>query len=176
MIPSESGDRVRTAVYDSFVKIGRAPALADLADASGLSLDGTRQTLQALADAHVLVLQPGGDAIWMAMPFSNLPTAFRVTAADPAGTAGSWWANCAWDALGIAALLAGAGHAVARGGIDVVTSCPDCREPLVLTVHDVSSPAGPTLRFAPPHDGHEAEGVVHFALPAADWWTDIGFT
>ena len=41
----------------------------------------------------------------MAHPFSGVPTAFRVEADDR-----TYWANCAWDTLGIPAAL----HADAR--------------------------------------------------------------
>ncbi|MEO7238488.1 MAG: organomercurial lyase, partial [Gemmatimonadales bacterium] len=46
------------------------------------------------AAAHVLVLDPATRGLWMAMPFSAVPTSFRVTTPS-----GEWWANCASDAL-----------------------------------------------------------------------------
>lgn len=59
----------------------------------------------------------------------------------------SWHANCAWDALAILALV-GDGVATKDG------------EPL-WEVHDGV--------VTPP-------GVVHFVVPAREFWTDIGFT
>ncbi len=44
----------------------------------------------------------------------------------------------------------------------IATVCGDCDEPMSLTVR------GGTLL--------ETEGTVHFALPAARWWNDVGFT
>jgi hypothetical protein len=43
----------------------------------------------------------------------------------------------------------------------VSTWCPDCREPLQVSVENNRLTSG--------------EGVVHFAVPAAHWWDDIGF-
>ena len=54
--------------------------------------------------------------------------------------------NCAWDAFGIAALVG------PSATIDL--RCGDCDRPVEL---------------APP-------AIVHFAIPAARWWDDIGET
>jgi hypothetical protein len=85
----------------------------------------------------------------MANPFSAVPTPFRVLADDGR----SWWGNCIWDALGILAMLA------VDGIVD--TTCPDCGEPLQLRIE--------RERLEP------VEAVVHFAVPAARWWDNIGF-
>jgi hypothetical protein len=63
---------------------------------------------------------------------------------------GPWWGNCAWDALGIAA-------AVGR------------REGTITDASGIAvrlrggEPVAPGVRF-------------HVAVPARDWWADIGFT
>ena len=167
----------RAAIFDALLRTGRAPALAELAERSGLEVGRARDALHRLAQTHVVVLQPGADAIWMAMPFSALPpTAFRVSAERSDGTAGAWWANCAWDALGIAAMLAGAGLAAARSPIRVETTCPDCDRPLALTVRADAPSAEQAVRRDDPDADGSPEPVVHFAVPAARWWDDIGFT
>lgn len=66
----------------------------------------------------------------------------------------AWWANCAWDALGIAA-------ATGRD-VKIATECADCGAPLALAVRGGMLAAG--------------KGVAHFAVPAARWWDDIGYT
>jgi hypothetical protein len=60
-----------------------------------------------------------------------------------------WWGNCSWDAFGIVAAL-GLREAMVRdaGGIEV------------------------RIRDGRP----EGEAVFHVAVPAAEWWADIGFT
>ena len=75
----------------------------------------------------------------MAAPLSARPTPFLVT--TPLGT---YFGNCVWDALGIAAML---GH---DARID--TDCADCGAAMTLEIE------GGELR---------AEGVAHFAVPAA---------
>lgn len=169
--------RLRAAIYDALLREGRAPTLRELAARAALSASEARDALHRLADAHVIVLRPGTDELWMAMPFSAVPTAFRVTAGRADGTAGAWWANCAWDALGLAAMLDGAGLAPAAAPIHIATSCPDCDAPLALTVH--ASEPSPRDAVRPDGDGAsppDEPPVVHFAVPAAEWWRDIGFT
>jgi hypothetical protein len=141
---------VRLAVYRGVVANGVPPAPDDLATELGVSLADVDASLHRLADAHALVLHPGTSSIWMAAPFSAIPTPFEVTVGDR-----SYFANCIWDAMGIPACL----HADAR----IDTSCPDCSEPMGLEVRD-GSLEGP------------ADGVLHFAIPAAKWWEDIGAT
>jgi Alkylmercury lyase len=167
--------RIRTAALQSFVRSGRGPTLDDLAAQAGLSSQAARAALHRLRDAHVVVLQPDSDAIWMAMPFSGVPTAFRVTAERPDATAGAWWANCAWDALGIAAMLAGANLAPAHAPIHIATTCPDCEQPLGVTVRSDAPTAADAVRIAD-MAAQDGTPVVHFAVPASRWWDDIGFT
>lgn len=139
---------VRAEIYRFFVSAGRAPTAADLCEAVGQDQAAIEGSLQRMHEEHLLVLAPGTPYIWMANPFSALPTPFSV-AVDGRG----WFGNCIWDALGIIALLGGSGS--------VTTSCPDCREELKVTVQDGRLISG--------------EGVVHFAIPARHWWDDIGF-
>ena len=102
-----------------------------------------------LHDAHVLVLAPGTPYIWMANPLSALPTPYRVTL-----DAKTFWGNCIWDALGVVAMLGGTGSVSGR--------CPDCGDTLNVAVQDRDVVA-------------TRDYIVHFAVPAARWWDDIGF-
>ena len=141
---------IRLAVYRIVVADGLPPTAPDLAADLGVAIADVEASLQRLADAHVFVLQPGTSSIWMSAPFSAVPTPFEVTVGER-----HYYANCIWDALGIPACL----HT--DGRID--TSCPDCAEPMRLEIHDGG------LR-------EPADGVIHFAVPAAKWWEDIGAT
>ena len=141
--------RVRLSVYDHFVRSGVAPGPDDTAREVDASESAVRDSLERLAAAHVLVLDPGTRRLWMAMPFSAVPTAFRVTAG-----ARHWWANCAWDALGISSML--------QLPAEITSSCADCGGP--PTIHTTG------------HRLEQGSGVVHYAVPAAAWWDDIGFT
>jgi len=140
---------VRVEVYRFFVEQGRPPVANEVATSLGTTQAAMEDAFRRLADAHVLVLAPGTPYIWMANPFSALPTAYPVEAAGR-----RWFANCIWDALGVVAMLGGDGK--------VTTWCADCGERLVTEV------AGNTLVGG--------DGVVHFAVPAAYWWDDIGFS
>ena len=141
---------VRLAVYRTVVADGSPPSAQELATGLGMATADVESSLRRLADAHVFVLQPATSSIWMAAPFSAVPTPFEVTVGER-----RYYANCVWDAFGIPACL----HADAR----IDTSCPDCAEPMRLEIHDgaLQEPAG---------------GMIHFAVPAAKWWEDIGAT
>jgi hypothetical protein len=135
---------LRNRTYARFVELGRAPTAAEVGDEREV-LDGWRR----LHEAHALVLNPATDELRMANPFSAVPTAYRVRAND------RWWyANCAWDAFGIAAALA----ADAR----VESSCPDCGEPYAIELRDEHVDRDDLL--------------FHCLVPARHWWDDIVFT
>jgi hypothetical protein len=141
-------NEVRVQVYRFFVDHGRPPVAAEVAEVLGTEQAAVEDSLRRLADAHVLVLAPGTPYIWMANPLSAIPTPFSVEAAGR-----TWFGNCIWDALGVVAMLGGDGT--------VNTWCPDCDARLEVEV------AGDRLL--------SREGVAHFAVPAAQWWDDIGF-
>lgn len=148
---TEALDRaVRLAVYRGFAEEGHPPTPPEIARELGQDIHAVETSLRRLAAAHVLVLAPGTPYVWMANPFSAIPTTFAVVAGDR-----HYWGSCVWDALGIPVSL----------GVDarIETFCPDCAAPLTLDVRDGA--------LATP-----AEGVIHFAVPAARWWDDIGST
>lgn len=157
---------VRLAVYLHFLEEGRAPTPAELSATLRLPLDDIEAALQRLAEAHVLVLEPGSTAIRMAMPFSNVRTGFRVEVPFL-----SWYANCAWDALGIPALLRGAGRLPSQSPQRITAACPDCDETITLHLAGLD---GPPILFSPiPQEPPAPPPVVHFVVPAAHWWCDI---
>ena len=141
---------VRGHVYSAFVETGQAPTAAQTAAALDLSEPEAEAAYRRLHDAHALVLRPGSTRILMANPLSAAPTPHSVHCR------GRWWfANCAWDALGIPAAM----HEDAV----VESACADCGEPLSLEVRDGKLTRGSEL-------------LVHFVVPARQWWDDIGFT
>jgi hypothetical protein len=141
---------VRLAVYRTFVEDARPPTPPEIAVELGVATLDVEASIRRLADGHVLVLAPGTPYVWMANPFSAIPTPFVVEVGDR-----RYFGNCIWDALGISACL----HADAH----IRTYCPDCSEPLSLDVRDGELASS-------------AEGVIHFAVSAAHWWDDIGST
>lgn len=65
---------VRRAIYRHFVATASAPANERIAAEAGIPAHEVMTSLERLADAHMLVLDPRTRAIWMAMPFSAVPT------------------------------------------------------------------------------------------------------
>ncbi len=150
MQPSaELSNEVRLHVMRQVIETGQVPKVHDTALALGQTPEEVRRAHQWLAEAHVFVLEPGSFELRMANPFSAIPTPFEVSIGGR-----KWWGNCIWDAMGIAATL----KAEAR----ISTRCPDCAYPLSLTVSGAAVSGD--------------SGIVHFAVPAAQWWNDIIFT
>jgi hypothetical protein len=80
---------VRRRIFESFAAAGEPPQVDDA------------ETLGALAERHVLVLDPEDTGqIVMAHPFAA-PGADASVSADGR----TWWGSCAWDALGIVGAL-----------------------------------------------------------------------
>jgi alkylmercury lyase-like protein len=140
---------VRNATYRMIVRLGRAPTAGEVAPEVDLSIGEVESVWRELHSMHALVLSPGTTEIRMANPFSAVPTAYRVRAAD------RWWyGNCAWDALGICAALQTNGR--------IETSCPDCAEQIALEVRDQRV--------------DDERLLFHCLVPASAWWDDIIFT
>jgi len=140
---------LRNATYRLFVELGRAPTLEEVGASVGAPASEVEEGWRRLHEAHALVLDLPHAAIRMANPFSAVPTAFRVHAADR-----DWFANCAWDAFGICVVLGADGR--------IETSCPDCGEAIDVQVR-ANRPDDESL-------------VFHCLVPAAQWWDDIVFT
>jgi hypothetical protein len=141
--------RVRTAVYQHIAQTTAAPTVAQMSRHLGLDAATIRSSYQRLFARRVLVLGSDGESIVMAPPFSGITTQHRVEIGPK-----EYFANCAWDAVGIPAAL----HAPAT----IHTRCEQTLEPIIIRVDD----NGP----------EPVSCVAHFAVPAARWWEDIGFT
>ncbi len=141
--------QVRVHVFRETAATARVPQVAQIAQSLGRPEPEVRQALRELGAAKVLILASNDGDIWAANPFCAVPSGFQVEAAGK-----SYWGICIWDALGIAAAL----------GVDAVVRAPcgDCGEPMTIEVRD-----GKLL---------PSEGIAHFAIPAHQWWDNIGFT
>ncbi len=146
--------QVRMTIYRAIVETTRVPTVAEVAERVGASPSAARDAFGLLHERHALVLEPDGETIRMALPFSGVPTPHRVHVAGR-----SYYANCAWDALGVPAALHQPGVIESR--------CAWSHEPLRLEV----GPDGPLLTewVAP-------TWLAHFAVPAVHWWRDIVYT
>jgi hypothetical protein len=144
---TEIGCQVRAAVYRSLLEQGHAPSVSTLASQLDFTDAQVTAALRALAEAHAIVLRPGTDKVWMAHPFSAIESDFVVRSGHR-----SWFANCVWDGLSILALV---------GGGALETHSPATGQPIHFDVRN---------RIV------SGEGLVHFLVPAARFWDDIGFT
>jgi len=140
---------IRYQIYRFFSEQCRAPSFLELANLLGTDPTATQTSFHKLHARHMIFLEPGADTIRMANPFSAIPTAFRVSAGDR-----QWWANCAWDSLGIAAAL--------HLDVQIEATYPDFPETAALQVA-----AGIV-------DGKGQ--VVYFPLPCRQWYDDLVFT
>lgn len=145
-----STNDVRVEVYRSFVDRGVAPSVGEIATSLGMYRSDVAVALRELADDDVIVLQRGSLDVWLAHPFAAPSAPFKVASGER-----SWDAICIWDGLGILEVVGSDG--------DVRTNCPDCAEPLTVSVTNGEARA--------PDDY-----VVHFGVPAARWYEDVAYT
>ena len=141
--------RLKLAVYRHFAETGRRPKPAEVAARAGVPEAHVPGAYARLRARRLLVLEDDGVSIRMASPFSGVPTPHVV---ESGGI--RYFANCAWDALGIVAALQRPGTVHSR--------CAQSAEPLKLDV----GRAGP----------ERSDWLFHCLVPAAKWWDDIVFT
>jgi hypothetical protein len=67
---------VRHFIYTNFVQTSRPPSTLETAAHFKISIAAVEMAYERLADAHHIALAPGTQSIWMAHPFSGLPTNF----------------------------------------------------------------------------------------------------
>jgi DNA-binding transcriptional MocR family regulator len=146
LLPEQALWDIRAFVYRHFADTTRAPSVDETADAFALTHDQAASAYEALHARHALFLEPGRHEIRMANPFSNIETPFRVQAGDK-----TYFANCAWDSLGIPAAL--------HSDADVEAVCAHSGEQILLQVRD----------------GQVSDSVVlaHFLVPFERWYADL---
>jgi hypothetical protein len=137
----------RLFVYEFMIGNMRPPSIEEIGARFQLSHDDARATLHRLNDAHMLLLHPGADDIQMAHPLSGIPTPFRVYAGDQL-----LYANCAWDTLGIAAMV--------KRDVQVEAVEAFSGEAISYQVVDGDLQADDDL-------------LVNYALPFAQWYDDL---
>src|SRR5438309_560921 len=92
--------RIRLYIYQYFVEYEHPPTHIEVARKFGVSDEEARQAYHRLHDHHTLLLDPGTDNVRMAWPLSAASTDYLVWISGR-----RLWANCAWDSLGIPAML-----------------------------------------------------------------------
>lgn len=142
--------KARAAIYRFIVEHERPPTTDEVAAILRMTSARAALAFQRLNRHHAIFLEPGTLTIRMAHPFSAIPTLFRVQS-----NGRSYWANCAWDMLGIPAAL----HADAE-----------------IAAHYADAAHTPvTLKVA--NDTVHSQGeVIHFPLPFQRWYDDLVHT
>ncbi|KAJ6443516.1 AIF-like mitochondrial oxidoreductase (Nfrl) [Purpureocillium lavendulum] len=172
--------QLRFDVINFWLDQCRPPTVAELASQGGGEGDrdetSVRRGLARLEQLHHLTLYgadvPSPTPIAMAHPFSHLPTPYLVKAGD--GRA--WWANCAWCALGLAAML-------------YPDAAPGANTDVAVSVHALTAPAGALTVLTVTRDGNLVVPPQHrtdtgaeeydlhavFSAPPSRWWADVRF-
>ena len=141
--------QTKLAIYRLFAEQARRPSVEEVAERVGADVQLVLAAYARLRAQRVLVLEADGASIRMAPPFSGVATQ-HVAVVDGK----RYFANCAWDALGVVAALQQPGEVHSR--------CEQSGEPLHLEV-GLDGPPPSTWLF-------------HCLVPAAKWWDDIVFT
>ena len=150
MTQDELDTAVKLALYGVIAETGVTPTSNEIAGKIDIAEEVVLAAFGRLHVKRLLVPEPGDPSrIRMAPPFSGIPTAFPVEARGQ-----RYYANCVWDAFGIAAALHSDAIIPASDGFS--------GEPLTLEVKNNQPVTQPY--------------VAHFAVPAAHWWDDIVFT
>ena len=143
-------EAVRVAVYETFSRSGRAPALHELASQFSTTESEISLALRELHNSRHLALDIDGQIV-MAHPFSSVPLGFSVMGANTL-----WWGGCAWDSFALPHLLHWEHEML------VATRCPTCTHPHAWSVGTDAPPQG--------------DQVAHFLVPAAEMWNDVVHT
>ncbi len=149
---SERDWQLRQHIYQFLVEHTRPPAIGETAVVFAMTEDEARSAYQRLHDAHTLFLEPGTTEVRMANPLSAVATPYRVTV-----NGRTLFANCAWDSLGIPAML-GADASIES----VYTSADGSYTPAQYAI--VNGTLGGD------------DGIVHFPLPFRRWYDDLVHT
>ena len=140
---------IRAFVYRHIEETTRPPLLEETAARFGLTFEQTAAAYEELHGRHAFFLKPGTLVILMANPFSAVETPFIVHANNK-----TYYANCAWDSLGIPAAL----HSDAK----IEARCAQSGDAICLQVTD-GQVSG-------------SDALVHFLIPFRDWYSDLSFT
>jgi hypothetical protein len=168
--------QIRYFVYNHFADTTLPPSIEDTASHFNISNEQASALYRELHSRHALFLDPATLTIRMANPFSGIPTDFKVNANGK-----TYYANCAWDMLGIPVAL----HADAvieaictesndAVRIKIINGQISASQIDYVTLSDSEGslpPTSETLRSA-----QSDMLFVHFPLPFSRWYDDLTFT
>jgi len=138
-------------ILSHILQRGYAPDLATIAaDFGETNLLSTKSTLIELEEQHGVVLHPDKDSVWIMHPLSTAPTNFCIKARGM-----TYWGNCAWCSLGVAALL----------------------QPNDVTISTTAGAEGESVEIAITNGKpSETDYLIHFPVPMTRAWDNVVYT
>ena len=137
------------AILSHIVEHGHAPGNQLLAANFGVTLDEVTEALHSLQEYHGIVLHPHKAEPWVIHPFALSPTNFLVRSER-----GTWWGNCAWCSLGVAALL--------KEDLSIITTLGAYDEQVVISIVK--------------GEIQQKELYIHFPIPMKNAWDNVIYT
>lgn len=152
--------QIRHFVYNHFADTSHGPRVEETASHLGIKIEEAGELYKELHNRHAFFLDPETLTIRMANPFSGIPTDFKVLAKGK-----TYYANCAWDMLGIPAAL----HTDAI----VEAVCTESNDTVQLEIENGNITQAAVLGG---EDTASNNLLVHFPLPFSRWYDDLVFT
>jgi len=150
--------QVRHFVYSHFADTTLPPSVDEAARHFNISIEEASALYKELHNRHAFFLETNMLSIRMAWPFSGIPTDFKVHINGK-----TYYANCAWDMLGIPATL----HTDAV--IEAV--CTESDDSVQLEIKN-----GQIMKSRSEAKWTNYDLLIHFPLPFARWYDDLVFT
>lgn len=141
--------QIRHFVYQHFADTTLPPSAADTAAHFNISTEEAGKYYRELHNRHALFLDLETLTIRMANPFSGIPTDFKVHANGK-----TYYANCAWDMLGIPVVL--------QSDAVIEAVCTESNDLVQLEIKN-----GQITNY---------DLLIHFPLPFARWYDNLTFT
>ena len=152
--------QIRHFVYSHFADTTQPPSVDVTAAHFNISNEEAGEYYKELHNRHTIFLDLETLTIRMANPFSGIPTDFKVHANGK-----TYYANCAWDMLGIPAAL------YTDAAIEAV--CTESNETVQIEIKDGNIAQGGVPAA---EDGDGSGLLVHFPLPFSRWYDDLVVT
>jgi len=141
--------KVRSFVYNHFANTTQPPSMEETAQHFSISVEKASDYYKELHARHAFFLDPNTLTIRMAWPFSAVPTNFKVHANGK-----TYYANCAWDMLGIPVVL--------QSDALIETICTESNDAVQMEIKN-----GQVTN---------SDLLIHFPLSFSRWYDDLVFT
>lgn len=149
VVLTEQDWAARAFVFRHWIDTAHPPTVEECARSLQIPEDEAHASFLRLDQRHLIVLDQPGGWIRMAHPLSGIETGYRVHSGGR-----TYDANCAWDSVGVAAML---GRDAEIEGVDGLT--------------------GVVVHYAIHGDRLVADDLlVHFLVPLRQWYDDLVFT